>query len=173
MFFIAAVEHVNPVFGLFENNLINWGFLVMIIFWLGSKFLPAVFQVRQTAIDRALKEATQARAEGLAFLEVQTHKILNAEKEAESILVEAKQVAQQMKQEMEAQTQKELADIQLRMSQEIAQERQLTLQQLRVQVARAAVKLAELTLPNHVTSSTKQKLLDEFLSDLEASNHAN
>ncbi|MBI4534434.1 MAG: hypothetical protein HY711_10865 [Candidatus Melainabacteria bacterium] len=172
MFFLAAVEHSNPIFGLFENNLINWAFLIIIIIWLGSKFLPAAFRSRQTTIERALKEASQAREEGLAFLEVQKQKILSAEQDAENILIEAKQVAQQMKQQMEAQTQKELADIQLRISQEIAQERQLTLQQLRAQVARAAVRLTELTLPSHVTHSTNQKLLDDFLGELEAIYHA-
>lgn len=168
MFIIfATVEHGNPLFELFSNNLINWLALVALIAWLASKHLPGVFATRKEAIETVLKEASQARAEGQAFLEAQQKKIANAEKEAEKILVEAKQMAEQMRAQAEEQTNKAVADLSVKIEQQIAGERQIAITQLRAAAAKAAVRLAEATLPAHMTEGTKERLQGQFFQQLE------
>ncbi len=120
MFILATVEHGNALFELFSNNLINWLVLIALIAWLAQKQLPGLFAARKESIETTLKEASQARAEGQAFLEAQQKKIANAEKEAEKILVEAKEMAEQMRAQAAEQTKKEIADLSLNIEQQIA-----------------------------------------------------
>jgi F0F1-type ATP synthase membrane subunit b/b' len=123
MLFLATVEQSNSLFALFENNLINWLLLIVLLFWLGNKYLPGAFRSRQNSIETMLREASQARAEGIAFLEAQQKKIANAEKEAEKILVDARHMAEQMRTQLEEQTRRELDDLRLKVEQQIAGER--------------------------------------------------
>jgi F-type H+-transporting ATPase subunit b len=167
MLFFATVEHGNALFEIFDNNVINWLLLVALLAWLASKQLPGLFAARKTAIETTLKEASQARAEGVAFLEAQQTKIANAEKEAEKILVEAKQMAEQMRAQAEQQTKKELSDFAAKIEQQIAGDRQVAITQLRAAAAKAAVRLAEATLPAHLTDATRDRLMSQFFQQLE------
>ena len=167
MLFFATVEHGNALFELFDNNVINWLLLVALLAWLASKQLPSLLAARKEGIETGLKEAAQARAEGAAFLEAQQAKIANAEKEAEMILVEAKQMAEQMRAQAEEQTKKELADFAAKVEQQIAGERQMAITQLRAAAAKAAVRLAEATLPAHITDATRDRLMSQFFQQLE------
>src|SRR5215471_15967448 len=167
MLFFATVEHGNALFELFDNNIINWLLLVGLLAWLSAKQLPGLFAARKDAIETTLKEASQARAEGAAFLEAQQTKIANAEKEAEKILVEAKQMAEQMRLQADEQTKKELTDFSAKIEQQIEGERQVAITQLRAAAAKAAVRLAEATLPAHMTDATKERLMGQFFQQLE------
>lgn len=171
MLLFATMEHADTLkvlFEIFENNLINWLLLVGVIGWLGAKFLPGAFAARQSGIQSALTEASRARQEGEAFLEAQIKRISNAEKEMDNILAEAVAVANQMKEQMEQQTQKEIADLRLRIEQEIANERQLAISQLRTAAAKASIALTEAAMPAAITDGVKQRLLDQFVEQLEA-----
>jgi F-type H+-transporting ATPase subunit b len=167
MLFLATVEQSNSLFALFENNLINWLLLIVLLFWLGNKYLPGAFRSRQNSIETMLREASQARAEGIAFLEAQQKKIANAEKEAEKILVDARHMAEQMRTQLEEQTRRELDDLRLKVEQQIAGERQVAITQLRAAAASAAVALTEATLASHVTAQTRQRLISQFVEQLE------
>src|SRR4030095_6358889 len=167
MLFFATVEHGNVLFELFDNNVINWLLLVALLAWLAGKQLPGLFARRNEAIETTLGEAAQARAEGVAFLEAQQMKIANAEKEAEKILVEAKQMAEQMKAQADEQTKKELADFSRKIEQQIEGERRMAITQLRAAAAKAAVRLAEATLPAHMTDATRERLMGQFFQQLE------
>jgi len=167
MFLFATMENSNPFLSLFENNLINWCVLIAGLYWLINKYLPPIFAAREESIKTALADAARARAEGETFLEAQKQKIANAEKEMDNILAEAVQVANQMRQQMEAQTQKEIADLSARIGQEIANERQLAISQLRSASARAAINLTKSALPAAITDGVKTRLLDQFVGELE------
>lgn len=167
MLLFATVENGNAIFNFFENNLLNWFVLVGLVGWLWMKYMPGVFASRQQSITTAIADAARARAEGEAFFRVQKEKIASAEKEADNILAEAVQVAKQMKEEMEKQTAREVADLKARIEQEIANERQLAISQLRSAAAKAAITLSGAALPPAITDSARARLLDQFLAELE------
>jgi F0F1-type ATP synthase membrane subunit b/b' len=164
----AAAEGGNPVFQLFENNLINWIVLIVAIVWFAAKSLPAVFEQRKAGIDAALSEARLVRTEGETFLVTQQQRIANAEKESDNILVEAKQMADKMRTDMELSTKKEIADLETRIEQEIGNQRQLAIMQLRTAAARAAISLSEEGIPKALTDDMKGKLVNNFIDQLEA-----
>ena len=168
IFFATVEEHAFSLLD-FRNNVLNWIILVIGIIWLAKTLLPPAFASRAQKIASALDEAAKSRAEGLAFLEEQRTRIANAEKEAEKILVEAKDVAIQMRAQMEGETRKEAAELSVKIEQQISNQRQLAVTELRTVAARAAIKLTEVSLKQHLSAGSKQKLLDQFVEQLEAS----
>lgn len=168
MFLFATVEHTNSIFGLFENNLLNWLGLVAIIVWLMARFLPSAFKEHKSTIASALKEAHEARIEGLSFLKSQEEKIASAEREAELIIIEAKKIAEKMKLEIEEQTRQDITDFSHKIEQQIANERKLAITQLRAQAAQVAINLTRANLPQHLSAAVDDRLLNQFIDQVKA-----
>ena len=152
---------------LFENNVINWIVLVIGVVYLWNKNVPKMFKARAEAIEASLADAAQAKKQGAEYLAEQEKRIANAEQEAQKILSEAKQVAAEMKQQMEAQTAKDLADLRTKMEQQIANERQLCVTQLKEVAARASITLTEQVLPTLLDEKAKARLLTQFMEQLD------
>ncbi len=152
----------------FENNFINWGVLTLALWFLWNKFMPQIFADRRQRIERALAQAEQIKTEGETFLALQRERIVNAEKEADEILVEAKQVAERMKASIAEQAQKDAVELQKKIEQQIATHRQMVIAELRSQAAVVAVRLAEATLPGAITDKVKLNLQEGFIGQLES-----
>lgn len=169
--FFFAVENVGGFEALkaaFENNLINWLFLVAGLVYLWNKNVPPMFKAREDQIETAIKEAALAKKQGEELLEQQKKRIANAEAEAQQILADAKQLAEQLKQQMQAQAAKDAADLRTKIEQQIANERQLAITQLRQAAAVASIKLAEQVLPTVLDDKAKAKLLTQFMEQLDS-----
>lgn len=153
--------------GIFDNNLINTVVLFGLLAFLWNKIMPGQFADRKQRIQSALDEAAKAKQAGQDFLETQKQRINNAEKEAEQILVEAKEVAERMKQEIADQTKKDAVDLEHKLTQQIETQRQMVITELRSLSATVAVRLAEASLPGTITPAVKQGLQDQFLTQLD------
>lgn len=159
------MEELNK---LFENNLINWAVLMVLLGVLWSKTMPGLFTARRNRIETALTEAGRAKQEGQAFIASQRERIANAEKEADQILVEAKKVAEEMKQQIAEQTKKDSEDLRRKIDQQIATHRQMVITELRSQAATLAVRLAEASLPGAITPNVKNGLQERFIDQLDS-----
>lgn len=153
---------------LFESNLINWLLLVAFLIYLWMKFMPGIFKGREEGINTAIRDAEQAKLEGRKFQEEQQTRIANAEKEAENILVEAKQTAERMKLDMSKQMREDADNLQKKIEQQIATERQMAITELRSQAATIAIRLAEASLPGAITPNVKNGLQDQFIKQLDS-----
>lgn len=151
----------------FHNNLINWIILAVLLTVLWNRVMPAIITSRKGKITAALSDAARSKQEAQSFLETQKQRIANAEKEADQILVEAKKVAEQMKQQIIEQSKKEAADLEVKLVQQIETQRQMAITELRSQAAIGAVRLAEASLPGAITPTVKQGLQDRFVSQLD------
>ena len=153
---------------LFENNLINFIVLAVLLGILWQRVMPGVFAARKERIERDLTEAKRIQREGEEFYEQQKVRIANAEKEAELILVDAKRVAEQMKEQITQQTKKDAEDLEKKITQQIATQRQMVITELRSQAATVAVRIAEASLPGAITGKVKQGLQDRFIKQLDS-----
>ncbi|MBX9721337.1 MAG: hypothetical protein K2X81_08085 [Candidatus Obscuribacterales bacterium] len=153
---------------LFSNNLINWLLLMAILAFGWMKITPAMFASRKEQIEKALKEAELARIEGQEFLKAQTERVANAEAEAEKILTEAKAAAAQMKADIEAQAAADEKALRERITQQINAEWQQASTEMRSRAATVAVRLAEASLPGAITPSSKTRLHNQFVEQLES-----
>lgn len=163
-----AAGPIGALFGLFENNLVNWVLLAGLLIWMCTKSLPGVFAAREKSINNAIDEAKKSREEGEAFLKAQKQKVANAEKEAEHILVEAREMADQMKAQIDEETAREILSLEQKVEQQIASERQIAITELRRTASRAAIALAEASLKDALNEDAKKRLMDEFVDQLEA-----
>jgi F-type H+-transporting ATPase subunit b len=157
----------NPVFLLFANNLINWLILVALLVYLWHKVTPAMFATRAQAIETALQDARSAKEEAQALREQQTKRLAQADHEAKQILLDARKLAEQMKQKIVEQTQADGQELARKITQQIAAQKQMAIEELRSQAALAAVKLAEAALPGAITDSTRVRLCDQFVQQLD------
>jgi F0F1-type ATP synthase membrane subunit b/b' len=168
MLFCIAVENSSSVFGIFENNLINWMVLIALLIWMGFKYIPSVLQTRKKRIESTLVEASKAKSDGLAFFNTQQKQVINAEKEAEHILVEAKQIAQSMAEEIELQTQKDLLALERKIKLEVENENRMAVTKLRNTVAKTIMALSKQKLPDAMNTSIRSRLSGQFIKELEA-----
>lgn len=159
---------MDQIFGIFRNNFINWVVLIGALVYFWNKYTPAMFAARKERIDSALRDAAAARETGEHFLNEQRAKVANAEQETQRIIEEARSLAAQLKVQMEEQTVKDLADVKRKIEQQIANERQLAITELRAAAARASIKLTESALPNLMTTDVKSRLLSQFMEQLDS-----
>jgi F0F1-type ATP synthase membrane subunit b/b' len=171
MIFCIAVDGIDSLFGIFENNLINWLVLVGLLIWLYTKYVPPLLKARQERIETALADAAQAKSESLSFLEAQQKRVANAEEETQNILSEARRIAEDMSVEMQAQTRKDIAALEHNMQMQLENQRRLAVIQLRAAAARAAIRLSAQRLAGTgaITDGMKSRLLGQFLEELEGS----
>lgn len=169
MFLFAIEEHTAEIglMDFFNNNAFNWVLLLVFLYWLCAKFIPPILAQRKESIESALANARKSRDEGVKFLEDQKTKVANADKEAEAIVVEARQIADQMKAQLEEQTKRDVQQMLVKFEHAVQNERQMVVMELRAAAVKAAMKLAEAQLETTVTPAVKTRLLNQFIGELD------
>jgi F-type H+-transporting ATPase subunit b len=169
MFLFAEVEHFNLINLLldFRTNFINWLILAGLIWWLCAKALPPVFKARHESIGSLFSEAEKAKALSEELLAQQKARVASGAQEAEQIVKEAKQVAEQMKTQLEAQTKADIEDLRKKFESSAHNEHQAAVSEMRSIAAKVAVKIAEETLTNSLSLGAKAKLLTQFVEQLD------
>jgi len=173
--FLFAVETAEQLSGYplvsswFENNLINWLILVVLLFILWQKVTPSMFASRAEKIETSLREAAEARAQSELLLKEQQAKVANVEEEVAQKQADAKVLAEELKVQRAAQTQKDMADLGQKLQNQIATERAVAITELRSSAAKAAIHLTEQILPSMMNESIRGKLLNQFMEQLDSS----
>jgi F-type H+-transporting ATPase subunit b len=173
--FLFAVETAEQLTGYplvsswFENNLINWLVLVVLLVILWNKVTPAMFAKRAESIETSLREAAQTRAESEALLKEQEAKVANVEQEVAQRKSDAKALSEELTLQREKQTEKDLADLAHKLQNQIATERAVAITDLRGSVVKAAIHLTEEALPSMMNDSIRGKLLNQFMEQLDSS----
>lgn len=172
--FLFAVESGEPLTGyaavahLFENNVINWLVLVVLLVILWNKVTPAMFAKREESINNALREAAEARAQSEALLKEQQAKVANVEQEVAKKKADAQALAEELRVQREKQTAKDLSDLAAKLENQISTERAVAVTELRGVAAKAAIHLTEQALPSMMNDSIRSKLLNQFMEQLDS-----
>ncbi|MCW5822051.1 MAG: ATP synthase F0 subunit B [Cyanobacteria bacterium TGS_CYA1] len=169
MFFFAEMHEFNPVelFTNFKTNLVNWLILMGLIIWAWNKAVPGILDKRAKNIDEALNQARASREESEKFLSDQRAKLANAESEAAKILADAKDIAAQMKADLELQTQKDMQSLVNKFDASINSERQVLVNEIRSQAVHAAVALSRQYLAQNMSTQDKEQMVNQFLEQLD------
>jgi F-type H+-transporting ATPase subunit b len=150
-----------------KSNVINWVVLMGLIFWLCSKYLPPVFQSREESIAAELQAAREAKESAQKALADQKEKVARANEESERIITEARQAAQEMRWQIEKQTEKDTAELLNKFEQSLVNERNMAIAEMRAIAIRAAMKMAEQSLKDAMTDNVKAKMLTQFVEQLD------
>lgn len=154
------------------TGLIIWqAFVFLLLVFLLSKFAwkPILnsLKERETSIQQALDAAEKARTE-MARLQADNEKLLKeARDERDKMLKEARETANRMIDEARAEARKSADKIIDDARQAIQLEKQAALREVKVQVARFSLQIAEKLLKKNLESDKAQKeLIETYLKDI-------
>ena len=167
----GSAEAPNPI--LPETNEIIWGFLsFMVLFVLMAKFaFPAVtkaMQARTNRIRKELDDAERLKSEANTILDQYKAQLQDAKNEANRIIEEARQTADQLRRDLMSRAEAEVAELRQRNADDINAAKERTLADLRTQVAEIAIAAAERVVERNLDRDTNAALVDNFISQVGA-----
>jgi F-type H+-transporting ATPase subunit b len=169
--FIAAAEEHNPILpplGEIIIGLISFAILCLILMKYVFPRMEATFQARREAIEGGIKRAEEAQAEAQRLLEDYKSRLAAARAEAAQIRDNARAEGQRIIDEMRVQAQEEAARIQQRGEEALAAQRQQIVHELRAEIGRLAVDLAERIVGESLEDDARRRrTVDTFLGELE------
>jgi F-type H+-transporting ATPase subunit b len=123
-------------------------------------------EAREAEIAGNLQSAESSKTEAQQTLDEYKAQLADARSESNRIIEEARQSAEQVRKDMIAKAEAEAAAIVERAGEQIANERNRTLEELRGEVGRLAVDLAERVVGNSLDRQAQSKLVDDYISQV-------
>lgn len=167
----AEGEDVNPLLPATYDIVWSLVCVAIIGFFFWKYILPKFQQVladRSDQIEGGIKRAEEAQAEAKAALEQYRAQLADARTEAAAIREDARTQGQQIINEMKVQAQEESDRIVLAGSNQLAAQRQQIVAELRSDLGRTAVDLAEKVIGETLADDVKRAgTIDRFLSELD------
>ena len=152
---------------------IVWSLVVFILIGLmiWKYVLPrygGVLKDRQERVEGGMAKAEALQAKAEATLEEYNEQLAKAHDEASAIREEAREQGRQIVAEMKDEAQKESERIIASGNQALEAQRQLVFTDLKNDIGKQSINLAELILQGHLDEDAKRsETIDEFLSNLE------
>ena len=151
---------------------INFLILLAIVWTFAFKPLARTLEDRKEAIEQGLKDAEQARRDRESAESERVAALAEARREANDILARAQRVSQETRDADIAATRAELERMRERAAGEIQAEKQRALQELRAEVADLALGAASRVIGESMTGDRQRRLVEEFLTTVDASGDA-
>lgn len=161
----------NPIVP--DTNELIWGtlsFLVLVLLMWKLAF-PAVSKAmenRTNRIRKDLDDAERLKSEANTILDQYKAQLQDAKNEANRIIEEARQTADQLRRDLMARAESEVAELRQRNADDINAAKERTLADLRTQVAEIAIAAAERVVERNLDRDTNAALVDNFISQVGA-----
>lgn len=160
-----AIDLITPDFGL-----VFWTTIVFLIFWLfiGKKIISAVvkaIQQREESIENSLQAAEKAKAEMQQLSNDNAIAIKRAQEEASLILKEARDLKTQIETNAQAKAKEDAAKIIAEAKIEIDKQKQSAMLEVKQEISKLAVGIAEKVLTKELDTSKDQQTLINHLVD--------
>lgn len=168
-----AEEERDPLFLILpEAKELIWGavsfaVLAFLIWWKVGPKLAETLAARQAAVTSRLEEAEKAKADAEGLLNDYRQQLAGAKSEANRIIEESRQSAEQLRQELMARSQAEAERIAARARAEVAAERERASTELKREVATLSVQLAGKVVEKNLDTETQRALVESYLADLD------
>ncbi|NLA15962.1 MAG: F0F1 ATP synthase subunit B [Bacteroidales bacterium] len=155
-----------PDSGLLFWMLIAFGILFLILARFGWPAITGMVERRNERIDKALSDAAAAR-QLLATLKLQEERILQqSREEQEKLLEQTRALRQQLIEEAKAAAEKESKILIEKGREQLQLEKEVAMQEIRIQVAALSIEIAEKLLRQQLTKETSQReLIDRLLDE--------
>lgn len=157
------MELVTPGIGLLFWMLLSFGIVLFLLRKFAWKPILNALREREETIDNALKSAEKTKAEMIRVREAQEEIIREAKTEKESILKEAREIKDQIIAEARTRAGKETEKMMDNARLTIENEKTMAINEIRDQVTRLSIEIAEKILRHRLADSEEQKKLMEAL----------
>jgi F-type H+-transporting ATPase subunit b len=154
------------------SQLFNFAALIAILYFGGRKAVSAALQSRHTQIKTDLASAAEARTAAQARFEKQEQRLAALEQEIAAIAASIKQEAEVEKQRLIAMAEERAKRIREESEFIIEQQIKQAEEDLRREVAAAAVALAEKIVRTQMMPGDQQRMIDAFVGDIATPNGA-
>lgn len=170
-FLTLALETPTPSLLQPNAGIVVWTAIVfLIVLGLLWKFawgpITTALEQRETTIDASIRRAEEALAEARKIQSDNERARRESEQEAQRILREARESADQLRQEEVDRTRTQIRRMQEQARAEIEREKQGALEELRTEVADLAIQAAEKILGENMDDQRQRKLVGDFLDRL-------
>ncbi|MCD6375912.1 MAG: F0F1 ATP synthase subunit B [Caldisericaceae bacterium] len=130
------------------------------------KPILATIENREKAIHEDLEQAQKQREEAQHLLEQHRKMMAEAESEAQRLLKESRELAEQKRQELLSQAKEESQKIVEMAKKEIEQEKENALTSLKSEIADLAVNAAEKIIMHNLDKDKQKTIVDEYIKGL-------
>lgn len=149
-------------------GLVLWTWVIFILLFLALRKLAwkpilEAIENRENQIAESLKKAHESREEAETLLEKQRQLLENAQLEAQKIIREQKELALQMRQQLEEDARKKIDAMFEKARNEIEHQKKIALQELKDEVANYAVLIAQKILEESLDPKKHEKIIHEYL----------
>ena len=165
---ILAQSLVEPSAGLIFWKAVAFLIFFGLLYAFAWKPIVDALQEREETIDGSIQRAEKALAEAKQIQADNEKARREAEKEAQRILREARETAEELRAEEVEKTRAKIQQMQEQAQAEIEREKQGALDELRDEVADLAIQAAEKIIRDDVDGQRQRKLVDDFLEKLPA-----
>lgn len=172
----SADGEINPLVPHLVEIIVGLVAFSLLYFFLAKKAFPMfekAYAERTAAIEGGISKAEAAQAEANAALEQYKAQLADARAEAARIRDEAREQGKAIVDSLTAEARESAERITARGEEQLAAERQQVVTQLRGEIGRLAVELAERVVGESLADDERQRrVVDRFLAELEASQDA-
>ena len=142
---------------------------LVVLFLLGKFVFPKIrdsIQAREESIQGQLSDAERTRAEADQLLADYRSQLADAKGEANRIIEEARQSAEQVRRDMIAKAEQDAQTIVERASEQIEAERQRTVQELQGSIADLSIELAEKVVGRSLDAPAQRDMVDAYIREV-------
>jgi len=152
--------------GMIIWTFITFGLLLLILKKVGWKPLLDALEKREERIHSDIQRAEHAREESEKLMAEHKKMMTAAELEARKVIVEARKLAEKMKEDIVESANEQARQMTTQAQAEIQREKATALAQLRSEVADLAIAAAGKILKETLDEDRNRKIVDEFITEL-------
>lgn len=153
-------------------EIISFGILLWVLYKYAFPPLLETLETRERKIRESLEQAERLRVEAERRMQEYEAKLSVASRDAEAVLIQAKERAQRLLDENEQRLVAEAERVKADAAREIDQERRKAIQEIRNQATDLALLVAEKVVERSLTDADHRRLADEALAAV-AKNYQN
>lgn len=153
-------------------EIVSFGILLWVLYKYAFPPLLETLETRERKIRESLEQAERLRVEAERRMQEYEAKLTVASRDAEAVLVQAKERAQRLFDENEQRLVAEAERVKADAAREIDQERRKAIQEIRNQATDLALLVAEKVVERSLTDADHRRLADEALAAV-AKNYQN
>jgi F-type H+-transporting ATPase subunit b len=141
-------------------------FVAGLLGWLVWPKIREAVRKREEQIQGSLEDAEKAKADAQRAQKDYESQIADARGEANRIIEEARQSAEQVRKDLVAKAEAEAKQIVDRASEQIEAERQRTVQELQGSIADMSIELAEKVVGRSLDTSAQREMVDAYIREV-------
>ena len=165
----SATQLILPATAELVYGAIAFAVVLVIMQRFAFPMLTRILDERREAIQGQMEEAEKVKQEAAAEREQFQSQLADAKGEANRVIEEAKQTAEQMRRDIVAKAEAEADAVKARAQTDIEAERERLLSELRTEVGQVAVALASKIVDRELDATAHQDLVDDYITSLQRS----